>query len=197
MNVTVINAKDFFKYAIRVGVIIFIIYICLHLYNFFRESRQNRVKEQIEENIGKINQYSFLTCLDRSISLMSYNKNSKNEENILSSSKILAMGAGILDESILQNTGLVINEDDLTLDDAEELANQIEELPDKVTTEAVTENNIKAKYTTSYGSVQINNQSDYNLTEDMLVPDAEITNKKDILIYHTHTCESYTASKRI
>ncbi len=26
----------------------------------------------------------------------------------------------------------------------------------------------------------------------MLVPDVEIQNKKDILIYHTHTCESYT-----
>lgn len=26
----------------------------------------------------------------------------------------------------------------------------------------------------------------------MLIPDVEITNKKDVLIYHTHTCESYT-----
>ena len=29
----------------------------------------------------------------------------------------------------------------------------------------------------------------------MLVPDFEIENKKDIYIYHTHTCESYTPSQ--
>lgn len=107
------------------------------------------------------------------------------------------MGAGIFDESIYENIDLIINEDEITMDDAEELINQIAELPDNVTVESVDENNITPKVTTSYGSVQINNQSDYELTEDMLVPDVEITNKKDILIYHTHTCESYTSSPRI
>ena len=107
------------------------------------------------------------------------------------------MGAGIFDESIYENTDLIINEDEITMDDAEELINQIAELPDNVTVESVDENNITPKVTTYYGSVQINNQSDYELTEDMLVPDVEITNKKDILIYHTHTCESYTSSPRI
>ena len=33
--------------------------------------------------------------------------------------------------------------------------------------------------------------------EEILKPDVEIKNKKDILIYHTHTCESYTPSERI
>ena len=61
----------------------------------------------------------------------------------------------------------------------------------------INQNNIKAKYTTSYGSVQINNQSKYELTEKMLTPDVDINNKKDVLIYHTHTCESYTPSKRL
>ena len=36
---------------------------------------------------------------------------------------------------------------------------------------------------------------DYTLTEEMLVPDVDISNKKDIIIYHTHTCESYTPSE--
>ena len=107
------------------------------------------------------------------------------------------MGAGILDKTIYEESGLVINEEELTIDDAEELVNQIAELPENVTTEAVKENNITPKVTTSYGAVQINNQSKYEITEDILKPDAQITNKKDILIYHTHTCESYTPSKRI
>lgn len=195
MNITVINAKDIFKYAIKIGIIILAIYICIHLCNAISNIRQNKLKEQIEENISKINESSFLGCIDKTISLMSYKKNNNDEHEILSSNKILAMGAGIFDESILEKTDLIINTEELTLDDTEELVNKIEELPDNVTTEAVTENNITPRYTTAYQDVQINNQSDYELTEEMLVPDAEITNKKNILIYHTHTCESYTASE--
>lgn len=104
------------------------------------------------------------------------------------------MGTGIFDKTIFQNTDLIINEEELTIDDTEELENQIEEIPQDITTEAVETNNITAKFTTQYGNVKINNQSKYELTEEILKPDVEITNKKDILIYHTHTCESYTPS---
>lgn len=195
MNITVINAKDIFKYAIKIGIIIFAIYICIHLCGAISNIRQNKLKEQIEENISKINESSFLGCIDKTISLMSYKKGGNDQNEILSSNKILAMGAGIFDESILEKTDLIINAEELTIDDTEELVKQIEDLPENVKTEAVTENNITPRYTTAYQDVQINNQSDYELTEEMLVPDAEITNKKNILIYHTHTCESYTASE--
>lgn len=195
MNITVINAKDIFKYAIKIGIIIFAIYICIHLCNAIASIRQNKLKEQIEENISKINESSFLGCIDKTISLMSYKKENNDQNEILSSNKILAMGAGIFDESILEKTDLIINTEELTIDDTEELVKQIEDLPENVTTEAVTENNITPRYTTAYQDVQINNQSDYELTEEMLTPNAEITNKKNILIYHTHTCESYTPSE--
>ena len=51
---------------------------------------------------------------------------------------------------------------------------------------------IKEAYTNSYGSVKIKNETDIKLTEEILKPDYEVKNYKDILIYHTHTCESYT-----
>ena len=34
-------------------------------------------------------------------------------------------------------------------------------------------------------------------TVELVFNNVEITNKKDILIYHTHTCESYTPSARL
>ena len=198
MNIAVVNIRDIIKYAIRIGILIFLIWICIQIIKIPNISRNdNNLKKSIEKGVNKINQHPFTECLDISISLMSYNKKIQEEKNILTSSKILAMGAGIFDESIFADTDLVIDEKELTMDDAEELANQISEPPDNVTVESVSENNITPKVTTSYGSVQINNQSDYELTEDMLIPDVEITNKKDILIYHTHTCESYTSSPRI
>ena len=197
MNITVINIKDILKYGIKLGAIILLIYICFEIFTVLNISKQDKIKENIEQSVSKVNQHSFTECLDISIGLMSYKKQKLEEVNVLSNGKILAMGAGIFDESVLKNTDLVINKEELTIDDTEELEEQIVELPNNVTTESVEENNIKAKFTTTYGSVKINNQSDYELTKEILKPNAEIKNKKDILIYHTHTCESYTPSKRI
>lgn len=198
MNIAVINAKDLFKYILKFFAIISIILLLIKtIKNIDKLKRENTFKQTIEATTERINKYSFLDCLDITISLMSYTKIEDKDNKVLSSDRILAMGAGILDKSIYENSGLLINEEDLSIDDAEELASQIAELPNNVTTEAVEENNIVPKVTTAYGSVQINNQSDYEITENMLIPDVEITNKKDILIYHTHTCESYTPSLRI
>lgn len=198
MNIAVVNVKDLFKYILKFFIIICIIFFLIKsIKNIDKIKNEEAIKQTLEQTTKQISDYSFLNCLDLTISLMSYNKTENINKDFLSSSKILAMGAGIFDESIYEKTGLVINEEELSIDDAEELASQITELPDNVTTELVEENNITPKVTTSYGTVQINNQSDYEITEDILKPDAEITNKKDILIYHTHTCESYTASERI
>ena len=198
MNIAVINAKDLFKYILKIFIIITIILLLTKgLKGTINLKQKDAIKQTIETTTKQISEYSFLNCLDLNISLMSYKKDKKTNEDLLTSKKILAMGAGIFDESIYKNTDLIINEEELTIDDTEELINQIAELPDDVTTEEVSENNITPKVTTSYGSVQINNQSDYELTKKILKPDVEITNKKDILIYHTHTCESYTASERI
>lgn len=198
MNIAVINAKDLFKYILKFLVIISVILVLIKaIRSIDKVKKENTLKQSIETTTKQISKYSFLNCLDLSISLMSYTKTEEKEKNILTTDKILAMGSGILDKSIYEDSGLVINEEELSIDDSEELANQIVELPDTVTTELVQENNITPKVTTSYGTVQINNQSDYEITEAILKPDAEITNKKDILIYHTHTCESYKPSKRI
>jgi len=198
MNIAVINAKDLFRYILKFFLLIIIIILLeKRLKSIINLKQKDVIKETIETTSKQINEYSFTNCLDISMSLMSYKKNKNNNKEILTSKKILAMGAGIFDESIYKNTDLIINEDELTIDDTEELINQIALLPDNVITEEVAQNNITPKVTTSYGSVKINNQSDYELTEEILKPDVEIKNKKDILIYHTHTCESYTASKRI
>ena len=54
---------------------------------------------------------------------------------------------------------------------------------------------LKETYTNSYGSVKIKNDTDIKLTEAIIKPDYKVKNNKDILIYHTHTCESYTQTE--
>lgn len=75
---------------------------------------------------------------------------------------------------------------------------QVQEAPPEnvsVETAVIESNNKKDVYTDTYKSVQIKNESKYSLTESMVTPDAKYKNNKDIIIYHTHTCESYTPTE--
>lgn len=64
-------------------------------------------------------------------------------------------------------------------------------------TQVIEEKNIKETYTNTYGNVAIKNASKYTLTDDILKPDLTLEDKKDILIFHTHTCESYTPTEQM
>lgn len=192
MNIAVINIKDISKYGIKLGIIILLIYMCVQIFTSLKVSKQEKIKEGIEQSVSKVNEYSFTECLDISIGLISYKKTENNNDKFFTTNKILAMGTGIFDE-----TNYKTIDENIDLENENNIS-QIEELPQNITVETVTQNNITPKYTTTYNTVQINNQSDYELTEDILrTDDLQITNKKDILIYHTHTCESYTPSPRI
>ena len=59
----------------------------------------------------------------------------------------------------------------------------------------VQETNVPQKFTSTYNTVKIKNETKTKLTQQMLTPDVKINTKK-ILIYHTHTCESYTPSEK-
>jgi stage II sporulation protein P len=64
-------------------------------------------------------------------------------------------------------------------------------------TEVQGDRNVKANYTNTYGNVQVNNRTEYPLTEEMLKPNPEIPNKKNVFIFHTHTSESYTPTEQM
>ena len=70
---------------------------------------------------------------------------------------------------------------------------EVEQAQTGLSTEIIP-NNVPDKFTNQYKGVQIKNGTSYNLTEEMLVPDVTVNNK-NIMIFHTHTCESYTASE--
>lgn len=62
-------------------------------------------------------------------------------------------------------------------------------------TEVISENNISESYNTLYGSVKIKNETSFVLNNEVLTPNVEFSNKNDVVIFHTHTCESYTQTE--
>lgn len=69
-----------------------------------------------------------------------------------------------------------------------------EVLPPGTETNIVKENNKNDVYNCIYSTVKIRNQTSVALTQDMLVPDIDF-NTSNIIIFHTHTSESYTPSE--
>ena len=73
-------------------------------------------------------------------------------------------------------------------------AQNIEHADTNVTTE-VLDSVVPNKYTNDYQGVEIKNGTDYEITDEMLNVQSLDINKKDIMIFHTHTCESYTPTE--
>ena len=66
---------------------------------------------------------------------------------------------------------------------------------DVLKTEVVTVNPLQERYDRDYNGVKIKNETDFELTDDILNPEDLSINKNNIIIFHTHTCESYTQSE--
>ena len=64
-----------------------------------------------------------------------------------------------------------------------------------LTVTEVDNSGVNPRYTDEYNGVFINNGTNYQLTQEMLTPDVEV-NKNKVVIYHTHTCESYTPTEQ-
>ncbi len=187
INLAVIELRDIIKYFIKITLLIVVI---VGLTKYFASFKN---KLNIEKS-------SFLSCLDTVIpSIKSVNE--KEEESTETTIEPLKMALGVelgMIDSIEKNTEDEIVEEgteDVEVEEVVEVADEeIVEAETNVETEVV-ESNVSETYTDEYNGVKIKNQTDnIELTEEMLEPDIDI-NTENILIYHTHSSESYTPSE--
>ena len=73
--------------------------------------------------------------------------------------------------------------------------NSIKQAEENVKTEVVS-NNVNPRYNYDYNGIKIYNSTKYKLTNEMLDISNFSVKKDKILIYHTHTCESYTPTEK-
>lgn len=186
--ITVVNLKGLSKYiAIAIILVVFMFFANKLMVS---ETGNKDIKMILSEHVRNVPKESLEEYMKTTIPMLGYAEEEDVEqfEIHLSVKEILKFELGMLN-NIIEESELEINEEELTDDDLDELIDK-----QAVETEVI-ETKVKESYSDEYNDVRIKNSSKYDLTDEMLTPDFELTNKKDILIYHTHTCESYTPTE--
>ena len=194
INLAVIELKDIIKYLVRITLVIVIVVALTKFFAGFKTTLNT------EKN-------PLLECLDTvvpSISAVNKKETKIADKNKLDPLKIaLGIELSMMDtlkendvntKENLEEDGSFSNALSNTLTDEKGNAEEVQEAEIGLKTE-VLKTNVPEKYTSEYNGVKIRNETDnIKLTKEMLTPNVNI-NMNSILIYHTHTCESYTPTK--
>ncbi len=186
INVTVINIRSLIKYIAIVCVLV----ILVSSIRGIVENLSGR-ENQISTTFGNV---SFISCIENTL------PNRKSEIQRLEENSRMISSRG---STLRRMLGVELNMMDTLIEDTEEEGvvaketetNTQEQVATNVETTPVEENNITPKFNGEYGTVKVKNESNKEITADILTPNIELENKKDVLIFHTHTCESYTATE--
>lgn len=216
-NVTVLKIRDIVKYL--VGTII-LIGIIVYTTRFFAYKPNEQKIEKKQEKVSitetlKIKSNTLKKCLNKTIPVMAElekekepKKTTNNEDKIFESfleteiSSIKGMEETEKEKNQTEDSNGSDNKKNTSDENKSDSNNSITEdekiilaSNSGIKTEVVTPNPIAENANVQYGKVKIKNQTTYNLTEDILNPNIKIDNK-NILIFHTHSCESYTPSEK-
>lgn len=202
INLTVLNIKDVIKSLVKFIAIIIFVIICTRLFNLVKDID---LKELINNKFKTIEGKTYLEVINDNISILkgkvNQNLNFDENNNEKSGLSIFNFFDNILNKEIslfayVDNISNQKSESNLNENKKSE-NNEINYADGKdAKTEIIEENNKKDTYNKIYNGVKIKNESKYKLTEEDLKPDIDFKNKEDIVIYHTHTCESYTKTEK-
>ena len=170
-----IKLKDLLKYLVG---LISIILICVYSTRYFCNLGTNNISSFLNIDFAKI---------IKSNILIAYVEDDDKNKTIAQTGQYTSR-SGV---TRILDMELPSIEENKTTEIAESSKENEEEFkePDREVGE------LKETYTNKYGSVKIKNDTDIKLTESILKPDYIPENCKDVIIYHTHTCESYTPTK--
>ena len=202
INLTVLNIKDVIKSLVKFIAIIIFVIICTRLFNLVKDID---LKELINNKFKTIEGKTYLEVINDNISILKgkVNQNINIDENNNNEKSSLSI-FNLFDNILSKEISFFAYVDNISNQKSESNLNGNKKNEDEIKyanskdakTEVIQENNKKDTYNKIYNGVKIKNESKYKLTEEDLKPDIDFKNKEDIVIYHTHTCESYTKTEK-
>lgn len=190
-NVTVINAK---KSLIRIAILISII---VTVYGITKIVTKFKTSEILQINISE----QLIKCLNSEIPAMESTyyqanniiKEDGEEEEETFVGKILKIELSQLQEKKQKTVSSIAEETENTGNNQDEQS--VVDVSSNAQTEIVTQNPISESYNIEINGVKIKNEASFEINNSILEISQNI-NKENILIFHTHTCESYAPSEQ-
>ena len=201
-NVAVIRLKDIIRF-ILLGIITIILVLLFK--NYFNKKNLEKldIGKKVSSNMSQYVKKAIDTELPDIDIESNKPKEEKNKRNKLLNTIIgLELSAVNATEKIVENIEVnnevgqnVKNEKDES-EDENKKEKEVEFAKGKEETKVTTKNPIADAFTKRYKGVKIKNETGYDLSDEDLNYDKLKIDKSNIIIFHTHTCESYTSSKK-
>lgn len=211
-NVAVVNVKDVAKYLVSIIITLIVVMFLSRYFSNKNISISETQSTSEPQPLETLMQNAMLICLDETVpGIKETNQELNNNEDLIEEesvlSKLLKIELGMYyfkedipiaqipnDETVEDNTNNQegINTSTNTNSNTNVDVNNIQT---GLATEIVTPKPLADAYTTTYNNVKIKNETSSELTQEMLGTDISIS-KDNIVIFHTHTCESYTSSEQ-
>lgn len=195
MKITVINLKSIIKYIFIFFIIIFVIILLI------KSIKGNKNDDVID------NKNTLIECLKYEVPITKIVEENMDDYSYGGSKtilgmKILSLQIGLFDNIVKKDETVEIVSQPLAEDtlvsqekNVETIAETTEDNNDVKETRVITENNIAETYTNKYKDIKINNQTKFDVTSILENASYTFNNSKKVIIYHTHTCEAYTATE--
>ena len=222
-NVTVLKMRDLIKYLVGIIVTTIIVIFATRYFLSLKSTNNETKSKNLNISAKNLSEDTLKKPLDDTIASLR-EINNKSKENIKEEKDKRDYLEGFLETELSAIKGMKENkteeENELKEENNENIqvssnetnnlsTEKIEENSKDTTntenkeltlaqnnlkSEVITKNPIPENANVKYDKVKIKNQTSYDLTEDVLKPDIKIENK-NIIIFHTHSCESYTPSE--
>ena len=196
-NVTIINAKKSLMRIAIIVIIIIILFMMTQIINKFKTS------EILQINISE----ELVKCLNSEIpAIASTNYKSSNtikedgeEYEETFAGKILNIELAKVSQIEQKITEQTKDETQIAENNEENIGedkkDELKPVSIDIETEIVTQNPIAESYNVECNGVKIKNETSFEINNSILDTALNI-NKENILIFHTHTCESYTPTEQ-
>ena len=191
--IKVFKVKDLIGYLAKIIIVLVAVALVIKVLEIGKKDGENETATDLSS--------TWLFCIDDMLPQIGINKEVEETKETSGikfafSSELEVMESIENNEIVEENT---VNTEEQNNNNVSEENPQNEtsngEINRELTVTEVDNSGVNPRYTDEYNGVFINNGTNYQLTQEMLTPDVEV-NKNKVVIYHTHTCESYTPTEQ-
>ena len=191
--IKVFKVKDLIGYLAKIIIVLVAVALVIKVLEIGKKDGENETATDLAS--------TWLFCIDDMLPQIGINK--EVEETKETSGVKFAFASELEVMESIENNEIVeentVNTEEQNNNNVSEENPQNEtsngEINRELTVTEVDNSGVNPRYTDEYNGVFINNGTNYQLTQEMLTPDVEV-NKNKVVIYHTHTCESYTPTEQ-